>query len=178
MKNKRKSEPAFFFMSLSCPSFRAVSWQRQACMKKENKNSAVLTSHERKWYCCTAAGEEEGQKPDLLVLTSSMRARKKVILHNHFIIFPYKFISMWHGWNMPLALTFGGTEAPLFLFIVISLCCTPQLSVRATIPCAFSVPLICKPKWELTGGSKAIPLYCENLWGNTEEECKGNQKLV
>lgn len=42
---------------------------------KENKDNAVLTTHERK---CSAVGREVGQKPDLSALTSSLIALSQI----------------------------------------------------------------------------------------------------
>lgn len=64
------------------------------------------------------------------------------------------------------SLTLGRAKPPLLGFIIIFLTCTPQLSIWASILCAFSVPVLIKLKWELTRFSKSVASYCENLWGD------------
>lgn len=65
-----------------------------------------------------------------------------------------------------LALTFSGTKAPLFFNIIISVCSTPKLSIRATVLGTFRIPLCLKLEGELTRSSEGIPAQCENLWGD------------
>lgn len=60
--------------------------------------------------------------------------------------------------------TFGGTKAPLLLFVVVGFGGTPQLTVWAAGLRALRVPLLPELERKLTRDSESVAPYCENGW--------------